>query len=156
MSHCKHLQKFQFRIPKGGQPSCRGGFNPTNTVYPPPLAAGNAGMAAAYAARKLGIPSTIVVPSTTPALTIQRLKNEGATVKVVGEVSTNLEPGPQRAPGRVPRPLIPLAFSVILQTLDEAIRVAKDLEKNNSGWVYVPPFDDPLIWYVEAPVNRGG
>ena len=134
----------------------QGGFNPTNTVYPPPLAAGNAGMAAAYAARKLGIPATIVVPSTTPALTIQRLKNEGATVKVVGEVSTNLEPGPQRAPGQVPWPLIPLTFSVILQTLDEAIRVAKDLEKNNSGWVYVPPFDDPLIWYVEAPVNRGG
>lgn len=56
-------------------------------------------MAAAYAARKLGIPATIVVPSTTPALTIQRLKNEGAMVKVVGEVSTNLEPGPQRALG---------------------------------------------------------
>lgn len=55
-------------------------------------------MAAAYAARKLGIPATIVVPSTTPALTIQRLKNEGAMVRVVGEVSTNLELGPQRAP----------------------------------------------------------
>lgn len=56
-------------------------------------------MAAAYAARKLGIPATIVVPSTTPALTIQRLKNEGAMVKVVGEVSANLGQGPQRAPG---------------------------------------------------------
>lgn len=50
-------------------------------------------MAAAYAARKLGIPATIVVPSTTPALTIERLKNEGAVVKVVGEVSTNLGAG---------------------------------------------------------------
>ncbi|XP_004611255.2 L-serine dehydratase/L-threonine deaminase [Sorex araneus] len=78
--------------------------------------AGNAGMAAAYAARKLGIPSTIVVPSTTPALTIERLKNEGATVKVVGE------------------------------SLDEAVDLAKALAKNNPGWVYVPPFDDPLIW----------
>lgn len=47
-------------------------------------------MAAAYAARKLGIPATIVVPSTTPTLTIDRLKNEGATVKVVGEVSADL------------------------------------------------------------------
>ncbi|XP_016012979.2 L-serine dehydratase/L-threonine deaminase isoform X2 [Rousettus aegyptiacus] len=47
--------------------------------------AGNAGMAAAYAARTLGIPATIVVPSTTPALTIERLKNEGATVQMVGE-----------------------------------------------------------------------
>uniref|UniRef100_A0A8C0KWI0 L-serine dehydratase/L-threonine deaminase n=1 Tax=Canis lupus dingo TaxID=286419 RepID=A0A8C0KWI0_CANLU len=62
--------------------------------------AGNAGMAAAYAARKLGIPATIVVPSTTPALTIERLKNEGAIVKVVGEVSTNNPgQGPRRAPG---------------------------------------------------------
>ncbi|KAM5199871.1 L-serine dehydratase/L-threonine deaminase [Hipposideros larvatus] len=78
--------------------------------------AGNAGMAAAYAARKLGIPATIVVPSTTPTLTIDRLKNEGATVKVVGEM------------------------------LDEAFELAKSLAKNNPGWVYIPPFDDPLIW----------
>ncbi|XP_003790001.1 L-serine dehydratase/L-threonine deaminase [Otolemur garnettii] len=78
--------------------------------------AGNAGMAAAYAARRLGIPATIVVPNTTPVLTIERLKNEGSTVKVVGE------------------------------TLDEAFELAKALAKNNPGWVYVPPFDDPLIW----------
>ncbi|OBS58836.1 hypothetical protein A6R68_10033 [Neotoma lepida] len=78
--------------------------------------AGNAGMATAYAARRLGIPATIVVPSTTPALTIERLKNEGATVEVVGEM------------------------------LDEAIQLAKALEKNNPGWVYISPFDDPLIW----------
>lgn len=44
-------------------------------------------MATAYAARRLGIPATIIVPNTTPALTIERLKNEGATVEVVGEVS---------------------------------------------------------------------
>ncbi|XP_021042786.1 L-serine dehydratase/L-threonine deaminase [Mus pahari] len=78
--------------------------------------AGNAGMATAYAARRLGIPATIVVPNTTPALTIERLKNEGATVEVVGEM------------------------------LDEAIQLAKALEKNNPGWVYISPFDDPLIW----------
>ncbi|XP_075390766.1 L-serine dehydratase/L-threonine deaminase [Tenrec ecaudatus] len=78
--------------------------------------AGNAGMATAYAARKLGIPATIVVPCTTPALTIERLKNEGATVKVVGE------------------------------SLDEAFELAKSLAKNSPGWVYIPPFDDPLIW----------
>ncbi|KAB0401864.1 hypothetical protein E2I00_010845 [Balaenoptera physalus] len=63
--------------------------------------AGNAGMAAAYAARKLGIPATIV-------------------------------------------------------TLDEAVRVAKALPKNNSGWIYVPPFDDPLIWYPGAIVLAVG
>lgn len=45
---------------------------------------------------------------------------------------------------------------MILQTLDEAVKVAKALTKNNSGWIYVPPFDDPLIWYVEPRVTRGG
>ncbi|KAK7798930.1 hypothetical protein U0070_026022 [Myodes glareolus] len=80
------------------------------------LTAGNAGMATAYAARRLGIPATIIVPSTTPTLTIERLKNEGATVEVVGEM------------------------------LDEAIQLAKALERNNPGWVYIHPFDDPLIW----------
>lgn len=88
--------------------------------------AGKAGMAAACAARKLGIPALIVVPSTTPALTIQWFKNKGAMVKVGGE------------------------------TLDEAIKLAKDLVKNNSNWVYVPPFDDPLIWYVEHRVTHDG
>lgn len=43
-----------------------------------------------------------------------------------------------------------------LQTLDEAIKLAKDLVKNNSNWVYVPPFDDPLIWYVEHRVTHDG
>ncbi|KFO23813.1 L-serine dehydratase/L-threonine deaminase isoform X1 [Fukomys damarensis] len=86
--------------------------------------AGNAGLAAAYAARKLGIPATIVVPSTTPALTIQRLKDEGAMVTVVGE------------------------------TLDEAFALAKALAKNNPGWVYVTPFDDPLIWEGHMSVVR--
>lgn len=71
-------------------------------------------MAAAYAARKLGIPATIVVPNTTPALTIQRLKSEGATVKVVGEVSTNLEPGPQRAPGHRAKAPGPSSLSLSL------------------------------------------
>ncbi|XP_006901054.1 PREDICTED: L-serine dehydratase/L-threonine deaminase [Elephantulus edwardii] len=86
--------------------------------------AGNAGMAAAYAARKLGIPATIIVPSTTPALTIERLKNEGAMVKVVGE------------------------------SLDEAVDLAKALVKSNSGWVYVPPFDDPLIWQGHTSIVK--
>ncbi|TFK04717.1 motor neuron and pancreas homeobox protein 1-like [Platysternon megacephalum] len=77
---------------------------------------GNAGLAAAYSARKLGIPATILVPTSTPAFTIERLKDEGAAVCIVGEM------------------------------LDETIEQAKELVKNNPGWVYVPPFDDPLIW----------
>ncbi|XP_062378688.1 serine dehydratase-like [Sardina pilchardus] len=47
---------------------------------------GNAGMATAYAARKLGIPATIVLPTSSPELVVQKLKDQGATVKVVGKV----------------------------------------------------------------------
>lgn len=44
-------------------------------------------MAAAYSARQLGVPATIVVPSVTPNLTVERLKDEGATVVIHGKVS---------------------------------------------------------------------
>ncbi|XP_052001799.1 serine dehydratase-like [Xyrauchen texanus] len=47
---------------------------------------GNAGMATAYVARKLNLPATIVLPSTTPQLVVQKLKDQGATVKVAGKV----------------------------------------------------------------------
>ncbi|XP_061842936.1 serine dehydratase-like [Nerophis lumbriciformis] len=47
---------------------------------------GNAGMAAAYAARKMGVPATIVIPSSTPHLVVQRLRDQGATVKIVGKI----------------------------------------------------------------------
>ncbi|XP_063765065.1 serine dehydratase-like isoform X1 [Eleginops maclovinus] len=47
---------------------------------------GNAGMAAAYVARKMRVPATIVVPSSTPQLVVQRLQDQGATVKITGKV----------------------------------------------------------------------
>ncbi|NP_001314865.1 serine dehydratase-like isoform X1 [Danio rerio] len=47
---------------------------------------GNAGMATAYAARKLNLPATIVLPLSTPELVAQKLKDQGATVKAVGKV----------------------------------------------------------------------
>lgn len=48
---------------------------------------GNAGLAAAYSARKLKIPCTIVVPGTTPMFMVERLREEGATVEICGDVS---------------------------------------------------------------------
>lgn len=50
---------------------------------------GNAGMAAAYAARKMGVPATIIVPSSSPQTVIQKLKDQGAAVKIVGKVQYN-------------------------------------------------------------------
>lgn len=47
---------------------------------------GNAGMAAAYVARKMGLSATVVVPSSTPPLVVRRLQEQGAAVKVAGKV----------------------------------------------------------------------
>uniref|UniRef100_A0A3P9K7I5 L-serine deaminase n=1 Tax=Oryzias latipes TaxID=8090 RepID=A0A3P9K7I5_ORYLA len=77
---------------------------------------GNAGMAAAYLARQLGVPATIVVPSVTPDSTVERLKDEGATVLISGKA------------------------------LDESIEFGMQLVANNPGWIFISPFDDPLIW----------
>lgn len=45
---------------------------------------GNAGLAVAYAGRKLGVPVTVVVPTTTSERAIHLLKQEGAQVTVHG------------------------------------------------------------------------
>lgn len=82
---------------------------------------GNAGLAAAYAAQKLQIPATILVPSSTPLFTIERLEEYGALVEVVGKV------------------------------WDDANKQALKLSEND-GWVYIPPFDHPLIWEGHASI----
>uniref|UniRef100_UPI00358EFA85 L-serine dehydratase/L-threonine deaminase-like isoform X1 n=1 Tax=Myxine glutinosa TaxID=7769 RepID=UPI00358EFA85 len=50
------------------------------------FAGGNAGLAAAYAARKLGIPATIVLPDNVPVCTQERIRHEGASIQVYGQV----------------------------------------------------------------------
>ncbi|XP_037097830.1 serine dehydratase-like isoform X2 [Syngnathus acus] len=47
---------------------------------------GNAGMAAAYATRKMGVPATVLIPSSTPRFVVRRLEDQGALVKIVGKV----------------------------------------------------------------------
>ncbi|KAM6155756.1 serine dehydratase-like [Rhynchocyon petersi] len=47
---------------------------------------GNAGIAAAYSARKLGIPATIVLPESTSQKVVKRLQGEGAEVQLAGKV----------------------------------------------------------------------
>ncbi|KAJ7309618.1 hypothetical protein JRQ81_007672 [Phrynocephalus forsythii] len=46
---------------------------------------GNAGLAAAYVAHKLGIPITVVVPRSTSQLTVKRLEEQSAEVEVFGQ-----------------------------------------------------------------------
>jgi len=64
-----------------------------------PLAGGNAGMAVAYCGRMLGVPTTIVIPKSTPAFMIERLRAEGANVIVHGAVRRH-----GRAPTRAAPP----------------------------------------------------
>ncbi|KAM6298041.1 serine dehydratase-like [Aegotheles albertisi] len=47
---------------------------------------GNAGLAVAYSGRKLGLPVTVVVPSTTGSTIVHKLKDLGAEVEVSGQV----------------------------------------------------------------------
>jgi L-serine/L-threonine ammonia-lyase len=47
---------------------------------------GNAGLAAAYAGRKLGVPTTVFVPESTGAAARDRIAGEGAEVRVSGAV----------------------------------------------------------------------
>lgn len=47
---------------------------------------GNAGCAAAYAGRRLGVSTTVFVPSTTPAPLQARIQAQGAEVRVAGDV----------------------------------------------------------------------
>ncbi|XP_004843792.3 serine dehydratase-like isoform X1 [Heterocephalus glaber] len=76
---------------------------------------GNAGLAAAYSARKLGLPATIVLPEATAPQVVRRLQGEGAEVLLAGKV------------------------------WDDANLQAQTLAQRD-GWVYVSPFDHPLIW----------
>ncbi|XP_059907160.1 serine dehydratase-like isoform X1 [Gadus macrocephalus] len=87
---------------------------------------GNAGMAAAHVARKMGLPATIVVPSSSPPLVVQKLQDQGATVKITGEI-------------------------LYLQVWDEANTEALRLTETE-GLTYVPPFDHPLLWEGHSTV----
>ena len=66
-------------------------FSSVTTFYPSlsPLG-GNAGLAAAYIARELGLPITVVIPTTTPPFIADKLREEGANVEVVGQVRATL------------------------------------------------------------------
>lgn len=38
------------------------------------------------------------------------------------------------------------ASSSLLQALNESIEYGQQLVANNPGWIFISPFDDPLIW----------
>jgi L-serine/L-threonine ammonia-lyase len=78
---------------------------------------GNAGNAVAHAGYRLGIPVSVYVPSTTKQMMVDRLRSKGASVTVAGK------------------------------NWNEADEFARQtVHEQGSTALYVPPFDDPLIW----------
>uniref|UniRef100_H2YKU9 L-serine ammonia-lyase n=1 Tax=Ciona savignyi TaxID=51511 RepID=H2YKU9_CIOSA len=82
---------------------------------------GNAGLAAAYAGKQLGVPVTIFVPLTTTNLVIEKLKDEGADVVRGGAAWDECN--------------------------QNALKFVEE-----SGSVYIPPFEHPLIWEGNSSV----
>lgn len=81
---------------------------------------GNAGMAVAIAGQALGTSVTIVVPESTPAFMVQRLRRVGARVVVHGAV------------------------------WDVADVRAREMTAADASAVHVSPFDDALLWQGHA------
>lgn len=79
---------------------------------------GNAGAAVAYAARQLSVRARIVVPTSTPAFMLTRLRELGAQVEVYGDVWDVAD--------------------------EHARKIVDDAPKGERA--YVPPFDDERLW----------
>jgi L-serine/L-threonine ammonia-lyase len=80
------------------------------------LSGGNAGIAVAYAGRKLGIPVKVVVPHSASDIMLEHIRAEGAEVTRFGA------------------------------DLSEADTKVQALLRENPSYAFVHPFDHPLIW----------
>ncbi len=85
---------------------------------------GNAGLAVAYAARVLEMRATIVVPRTASARMIQKMRDEGAEVRVHGDA------------------------------WDDAHALASTMALEDRAAFYVHPFDDPAVWAGNATLAQ--
>ncbi|XP_072044435.1 L-serine dehydratase/L-threonine deaminase-like isoform X1 [Amphiura filiformis] len=85
---------------------------------------GNAGYAAAYAAKQLGIPATIVIPGSTPEFVADNMRDVKAHVIRHGKV------------------------------WDHANTYALQLAKEKEGSIVIHPFDHPDIWEGHATVIK--
>ncbi|KAI8513216.1 hypothetical protein Bbelb_098550 [Branchiostoma belcheri] len=92
---------------------------------------GNAGLAAAYSARKLGVPATIIVPESTPTFTVERLRGEGATVEVVGKSTEEDQSDWWKA-------LDERTFYSVKEVWDDSNQHTLKLAEQ-PGYIYIPP-----------------
>ena len=106
---------------------------------------GNAGLAAAYSARQLKIPITVIVPETAPQIIRDKLTEYGAEVRVHGKVGQlplccmSADWITSSAGGAVPD--LPH-----MQCWDETDQLARELTSGDPSSTYIPPFDHPDIW----------
>ncbi len=77
---------------------------------------GNAGLAVAYVGQKQNIPTTVVLPTSTPQSTIEKLESYNATVIVEGAA------------------------------WDDAHQHCLSMCQNDDTFAYIPPFDLPKLW----------
>ncbi|KAI9144249.1 l-serine dehydratase/L-threonine deaminase-like protein [Paraphysoderma sedebokerense] len=77
---------------------------------------GNAGLAVAYAGKMLGIKTKVFIPTTTPDFIKEKLESESAEVQIVGNVWN--------------------------ETNEHTVKYVKQ----HPSAIYIPPFDDSLIW----------
>ena len=105
--------------------------------------AGNHAQGVAYAANKFGVKSTIVMPTVTPLIKVNRTKSYGADVVLKGDVYDD-------------------AYEEALRLADEngytLIHPFNDLEvATGQGTIAMEIFKDmPLVEYILVPVGGGG
>lgn len=99
---------------------CKAAFGPSIHILT--ASSGNAGLAAAVSARKLGIKCTVYLPVIARQEIQQRMRDEGAHTVTVGQV---------------------YAESVV------AMRAAA---KNDPNAVIVPSYDHPVLWQGHASI----
>lgn len=96
-------------------------LNSENRPHAMSSSGGNAGLATAVCGRRLGMRVTVVVPTTTKRLMLDKIRAEGAEVKVHGENWNAAD--------------------------DEVRRMIKEADGET---VYVHPFDDEVMWQGHA------
>ncbi|NWR46836.1 SDSL protein, partial [Regulus satrapa] len=118
---------------------------------------GNAGLAAAYAARELGLPITVVVPSSSGPTPVRKLQELGANVEVYGKVWDDANERAQelaKTEGCVMVP--PFDHPLVWEGHSSLIRELKDSLEAKPGAIVVAVGGGGLLAGVVAGLHQVG
>ncbi|XP_062360357.1 serine dehydratase-like [Cinclus cinclus] len=118
---------------------------------------GNAGLAAAYTARELGLPITVVVPSSSGPTPVRKLEELGATVEVYGKVWDDANRRAQelaRTEGWVNIP--PFDHPLVWEGHASLVRELKDSLEAKPGAIVVAVGGGGLLAGVVAGLHQVG